>query len=136
MRSGIVVVGGTVTGPRISQGSGLHSSAFFREFFLFFFLFSLPRRLPRPPALRALTLDTRYRETLRVCLVKRCCCATGVRDTDTRTRAKRNFLAATRSIRSSIRENIDELAREVKERTKLFSFRDIRVRKLSFFRVL
>ncbi|KYN39144.1 hypothetical protein ALC56_06570 [Trachymyrmex septentrionalis] len=79
------------------------------------------------PALRALTLDTRHRETLRVYLVKRCRCATGVCDTDIRTRAKRNFLAATRSIRSSIRENIDELeAREVGSVQSYSGFRDIR----------
>ncbi|KYN17721.1 hypothetical protein ALC57_10090 [Trachymyrmex cornetzi] len=77
------------------------------------------------PALRALTLDTRHRKTLRVCLVKRCRCATGVCDTDIRTRAKRNFLAA-RSIRSSIRENIDELAREVGSVQSYSAFRDIR----------
>lgn len=129
-----IVVGGTVVGPRISQGSGLHLSAFFCEFFLSFFLSRLPHCLRRSPAPRMLTLDTRHRETLRVCLVKWCRCATSVRDTDTRTRAKRNFLAATRSIQSSIRENIDELAQEVGSATKLLGFRDIRVRKIFIFR--
>lgn len=86
----------------------------FASSFFLSFSFSRPlRRLLHLAALRALTLDTHdIAKLLRVCLVKRCRCATGVRDTDTRTRAKRNFLAATRSIRPSIRENIDELARE------------------------
>lgn len=43
VRSDIVVVGETVVGPRISQGSGLHLSAFFCEFFLLFFFFPDPR---------------------------------------------------------------------------------------------
>lgn len=42
-------VGGTVAGSRISQGSGLHSSAFFLDFFLSFVL------VPRHPL-----ADTRY----------------------------------------------------------------------------